>query len=204
MVERRGWVPRDPRTHGANTSMELTPHFSHDSSFEALEGAQGSQVGLCTCVGGQSVFYGGVSFRLREEDFLPKPEIVGDSGARWPIGYEDLEPHYDAVERWLDVAGVAGADPCEPPRRGPYTQEPAPLSDTSRLIRDAGLGLGLKPFPLPLAIRYRSDETRGACDRCPSCDTFACAIEAKNDLATAVLPQLIRQGLELRPNTPAV
>lgn len=204
MLERGGWVTRGPHNWEAGASMELTPHYSLESPFEVVEGGQQRRMGLCTCVGGQSVFYGGVSFRLRERDFLPKPEIIADSGACWPLRYADLEPHYEAVERWLDVAGVAGADPGEPPRRGPYPQEPAPLADTARMVGDAGRALGLRPFPLPLAIRYRHDTTRGACVACPTCDTFACAVGAKNDLATAVLPRLIEQGLELRPNTPVI
>ena len=41
-----------------------------------------------------SVFYGGVSLRFRVADFDPAPEIVGDSGARWPVDYDALEAHY--------------------------------------------------------------------------------------------------------------
>jgi choline dehydrogenase-like flavoprotein len=204
MLERGGWVARGPHNWGPRASLELTPHYSLESSFAVLEGGQQPRMGLCTCVGGQSVFYGGVSFRLRERDFLPKPEIACDSGAEWPIRYADLEDHYEAVERWLDVAGAAGADPGEPPRRGPYPQEPAPLSETARMVAEAGRSLGLRPFPLPLAIRYRRDAGRDACVACPTCDTFACAVEAKNDLATAVLPRLIERGLELRAETPVV
>jgi choline dehydrogenase-like flavoprotein len=204
MLERGGWVMRGPHNWGPRASMELTPHYSVATPFEVVEGGQQPRMGLCTCVGGQSVFYGGVSFRLRERDFLPKPEIVGESGAEWPLRYADLEQHYEAVERWLDVAGEAGADPGEPPRSIPFPQRPAPLSETSRMVGDAGRALGLRPFPLPLAIKYRADGRRSACVACPTCDTFACAVEAKNDLATAVLPRLIERGLELKAETPVV
>src|SRR6185369_14636376 len=56
-------------------------------------------------VGGNSIFFGGAALRLRETDF-----------ARWPIRYTDLEPHYAAAERLLEVHGRAGEDPTEPPR----------------------------------------------------------------------------------------
>ena len=36
---------------------------------------------------------------------------------------------------------------------------------------------------------------------CTTCDGFACAVSAKNDLATVVVQPLVKQGLHLRPNT---
>ncbi|RMF62477.1 MAG: GMC family oxidoreductase [Calditrichaeota bacterium] len=72
------------------------------------------------------------------------------------------------------------------------------------MIKAAAERLGLQPFRLPLAINYAAENGRAACVSCPTCDTFACAIQAKNDLATRVLPDLIQKGLELRPNTVAV
>jgi choline dehydrogenase-like flavoprotein len=149
------------------------------------------------------VFYGGVSLRMREADFEPDPEIVGDSGADWPYRYADLEPYYTRAERLLDVAGDPDGDPTEPPRSAPYPARPAPLTGTPRLLERAGRELGLKPYRLPLAINYR-EASRRACTRCTTCDTFACAISAKNDLASGLLPELIRRGLTLRPETVAV
>lgn len=72
------------------------------------------------------------------------------------------------------------------------------------MIRDAARELGLNPFHLPLAINFAGDPSHPRCERCSTCDAYACAIGAKNDLAMTVLPQLIRQGLQLRPNTVAV
>ncbi len=39
--------------------------------------------------------------------------------------------------------------------------------------------------------------------RCGTCDTFACAIGAKNDVATRLLGPLVRRGVELRDGTQA-
>jgi len=205
MIERGGWVARDRHNWNPEGSMELTPQYTLASPYRVLEGGQTPYVGMCECVGGQSVFYGGVSFRLREADFQPKPEIVGDSGARWPIDYEELMPYYARAERHLEVAGDVGRDPVEPPRRGEgFPQPSAPLSPTSQRIAEAGSSLGLRPFSLPLAIHYGNGDGRPGCVACPTCDTFACAVSAKNDLATTVLPGLIRRGLDLRPHTIAV
>jgi choline dehydrogenase-like flavoprotein len=54
-----------------------------------------------------------------------------------------------------------------------------------------------------LAINHRVRPDRGACIGCGSCDGFACAVGAKNDLATAVLGPLVRRGLHLRVNAVA-
>jgi choline dehydrogenase-like flavoprotein len=205
MLERGGHVTRGAHNWAAQGSMDLTPYAKGETTFRAEAGGQNPIMHITGCVGGQSVFYGGVSFRMRERDFEPDPDIVTDSGALWPIGYADLETYYADVERRLDVAGIAGADPTEPDRRGePYPQVPPPFSPTAKRVADAGRELGLKPFPLPLAIHYRNEPGREACIACPTCDTFACAVGAKNDLATGLIPDLVQRGLELRTHMAVV
>jgi len=132
-------------------------------------------------------------------DFEAPEEIVGNSRAEWPIRYKDLEPYYDMAEKLLNVSGEAGADPTEPHRNGSYPQSAALLSEISGKIKSAGNELGLQPFPMPLAINYSENGTP-KCIKCTTCDTFACAISAKNDLATVILPGLIEKGLTLLPN----
>lgn len=204
MVERGRWVPRGAFNWAPEGTVDLTPHYSLSTPYR-LAGSD-ETVGLYSCVGGPSVFFGGVSLRFRVEDFRPPVEIVGDSGARWPLDYDELEPYYTEAERILDVAGAAGEDPVEPPRSAPYPQRAPPLSQASRTLAAAARRLGLSPFPLPLAINYRRPEETGrkACIQCTTCDTFACAVEAKNDLATVVLPDLLDRGMELRAGTVAV
>ncbi len=201
MLERGAWIARGPHNWQPRGSIDLTPAYDFESAFDAAAGGQEPVMGLYTCVGGPSVFYGGVSFRLRARDFEPDPDVAGDSGARWPFDYAELEPHYTRAEQLLGVAGRAGDDPCDPPRSAPYPQAPAPLCPTSQLIEQAGRGLGLKPFRLPLAIHYGEAQGRRACQGCTTCDTFACAVEAKNDLATTLLPALQARGLTLLAET---
>jgi len=150
------------------------------------------------------LFYGGVSLRFRERDFEPAPEITGASGARWPVAYHELEPHYARAERLLGVAGDDTGDPTAPPRSGGYPHLPGALTPTSRRVFEAAARLGLAPFRLPLALNHGRAGGRRPCAACSTCDLFACAISAKNDLATAVLPGLVAAGLVLRPRTVAV
>ena len=199
MLERGSWVPRGPHNWAPESTVELSPFYSFDSSHLLVD--EGRRVGSIWAVGGPSVFYGGVALRFRERDFQGDPAIVGDSEARWPYTYADLEPYYASAEAILQVAGEAGSDPIEPPRSSCYPGRLGGLSPVSRRLSEAARDLSLRPFRLPLAINYGNDGRRSGCIACGTCDTFACAIEAKNDVATAVLQGLMRDGLELREDT---
>lgn len=201
VLERGGWVARGPENWKAAGVGLIGPHFSRDTPYEVHAHGRVKQTGAWHCVGGQSVFYGGASFRFRERDFVHDESVLGDSGAAWPFTYATLEPYYARAERLLGVAGAHGQDPTEPWRSAPYAQAPAPLSPPSRLVADAARRLGLSPFPIPLAIAFAPEDGRRPCIHCGTCDGYACATEAKNDLATGVLPALIARGLTLRPNT---
>ncbi|MGQ0712646.1 MAG: GMC family oxidoreductase [Gemmatimonadaceae bacterium] len=200
MLERGGWVERGPQNWEPTAAMELTPFYSRETPVRVHQGRRAWTIGLYHCVGGQSVFSGAVALRFRERDFVPEPEIAGDSQARWPFTYRDIEPYYTRAEQILGVAGESGVDPTEPPRAAPYGHVPAKLSHTSSVIERAARDLGMHPFRLPLAINYQNG-VRQACRFCTTCDAFACAVEAKNDVATAVIPDLMRRGMELRART---
>jgi len=203
MLERGDWVERGPHNWETDGTLDLTPFATSEPPYRVLAGGNGDFVGPYSCVGGPGVFYGGVSMRLREADFEPDADLHGDSGASWPYRYADLEPFYTKAEQILDVAGEVGTDPTDPFRSAPYPQPAAELSDTSGMIEAAARSLELRPFRLPLAVNYRQTNGRSACVGCTTCDTFACAIGAKNDLATCVLPELMGRGLQVQHNTVA-
>ncbi len=199
MLERGDWVFRSPKNWDMRGSVDLTEHYDKSSPLKVIKGGNKKIMGLYSCVGGPSVFYGGVSFRFREQDFEKNEEIVGKDGESWPISYSHLEPFYTEAEGLLNISGEANVDPTEPPRSAPFPQDPAPLAGISQKVKSGAKSLGFHPFQLPLAINYQ-DTNRQTCQSCTTCDTFACAISAKNDLATLRLPKLIEAGLELKPN----
>ena len=200
MLERGGWVSRD-----ANNAVGLlTPHYSKESPFDVRADNRRVRNGAWNCVGGQSVFYGGASYRLRERDFEAHPDLVGDSGAEWPYRYTDLEPFYAIAEQLLHVAGDARNEVTAPPRHSPYPQKPASLGPTARRVQEAALRMGLSPSRIPLAIRYGASARHPGCASCGKCDGYACPVEAKNDLATTIIPALIERGMTLRTDTVCV
>ena len=200
MIERGSEVKRSKANWTIQGSLELTPHYDKSSTLKVLKGGHKKEMGLYAALGGPSIFYGGVSFRFREKDFESMPEIVEDSGAKWAYDYQALEPYYTQAEQLLQISGEADVDPTEPPRSAPYPQGKAELAQISQKVRRGAESMGLHPFQLPLAINYE-DKSRATCISCTTCDTYACAIGAKNDLATMILPQLMLNGLEVKKNT---
>ncbi len=193
LLERGDWVDRGAHNWLPDSVGPLTRFYAADA-YRVTGNGGPPRAGSYRCVGGPSVFFGGVSLRFRESDFLPHPEIAGDSGAAWPFGYRELEPFYTEAERILDIAGTTGQDPTEPFRSAPYPHRSAELAPISRRIESAARQLGLNPFRLPLAINQKR------CISCGTCDGFACAVRGKNDLATVVIRPLLDRGLRLEPN----
>ena len=206
MLERGDWVERGEAASRTENFVLYTPHFALDSAYRVTQrGRRGSQpMGALFCVGGASVFYGGVSFRMRESDFTPSHEIVADSGAEWPITYADLEPWYAEAERILGVSGSDEGDPTAPWRSNPYLNPPTSFSPVSEIVAAAARSLGLHPFHMPRAIHEGAEPGRAACIRCGACDGFACPVSAKNDLATKVIEPLMDRGLRMTSGTAAV
>jgi len=204
LIERGRWVARGPEASRIDNFVLLSPYYSNQAAYRVRNGARKSRpAGALFCVGGASVFYGGVSFRFRESDFRPQPEIVGESAAEWPIGYRDLEPYYTEAERLLGVSGNDADDPVGPDRSAPYPNEANPFSPLSSHLATSARALGLHPFPLPMAINFRPG-AQAACVRCGTCDGWACPVSAKNDVATRLLQPLIGRGLTLLADTAVV
>lgn len=204
MIERGGWVERGPAAWLPEASLELTPSYAMDIPYRCERGGHASVIGGYACVGGPSVYYGCVSFRFREQDFIGDRDIVADSGAAWPYAYDELEPYYCEAETLLGIAGDDAGDPTAPRRSQPFPQAPGELAPVSQRVVDTAVDMGLSPFHLPLAINHATGAGRSACVACRTCDTYACAIGAKNDIATTMIAPLVERGMTLWPNTVAL
>ena len=186
LVERGGWPRRDEGDWNQRQILiEKRYQSASPVSVRQYGAREAEPLYPNEAVGGNSVFFGGASLRLRETDF-----------EKWPIAYDELEPYYAEAEHLLAVHGQAGADPCEPPRSAPYPRPPVELAPPARRIRSAAERLGLEPFPLPMAINF-DDPQRPQCIRCATCDGFPCRIEAKNDMTATALRLGQEAGLEI-------
>ncbi len=209
IVDRGTWVKRDDscwdevKLHIKDPLYRGETPFFADQRKGRLEEAWTDDT-----VGGMSTFYGAVSFRMREDDFLGAP--LPDSPQRnksfaWPFKYNDIESSYDRAEQMLGIAGILGEDKTEPKRRRGYLHEPdKKLSLPSEKIWDASRKLGLHPFYLPMAINFSGKYGKEKCISCSTCDHYLCKIEAKNDLSVTVLPEAIKSGAFLITDTRAM
>ncbi len=167
------------------------PNWSTDAVFrdgryqtdEVWADREGNDInpGIGYWVGGNTKFYGGALFRLREQDFDEVKLYEGTSPA-WPLKYDDFAPYYDQAEALYQVHGKQGLDPTEPPRSGDYPF--APVSHEPRIAElDKSLqNKGLHPFYLPLSVKLNEkDAFLSECIRCNTCDGFPCLIDAKAD-----------------------
>lgn len=207
ILERGNWVERDD-TAWDPTAILLDQKYKGSTPYEANQWLGRKLLYPNEVVGGSSVFYGAASFRLREQDFHPEERFSSgvrehSGGAEWPINYTDLAPYYDHVEELLDVHGVAGLDPKEPPRSGGYRAAPPPYSSPAQRVVTAGESLGLRPFPIPLAINFGGSSDRTQCIQCMTCDLFPCKIGAKNDLSITLLPEAEQHGAVIQTHTVA-
>jgi choline dehydrogenase-like flavoprotein len=202
MLEAGDWVSRGPSNHESDAVAMLSAQYVRSNPYDAHTDAGRKPAGQFHCVGGQTVFFGAAAFRNRAEDFESPGEIVGDSGAHWPIGYDEMEPWYGAAEQLFCVSGSPGHDPTEPWRSTALPEAAPSPTPAGCALHAAARCRGLMPFVPPLAIA-RQPQGRAGCNGCGHCDGHACARNAKGD-AAAIVDGLLGHGLVLRTQAMAL
>lgn len=184
--------PTNVETVYDDVLLEAEPAYARlDNGSWALVGYPWS-----TCnVGGGTVFYGGASFRLRRIDFTADEIVVNaELPCSWPIGYDDLAPHYDLIEKRLGVAGECSSnDPTHPGGNDPLLP-PVPLSPQARRVAAAARSRGLSPFATPMAIATRPYGGRPQCTFCSPCIEHRCKSGAKADAFSVFLKRGVNDG----------
>ena len=188
VIERGTRLPRE----ADNWSVKAVFHDKKYATKETWRDRGGEEFRPSTYyyVGGNSKFFGTATLRFRAEDFGDL-EHEGGIAPAWPIAYADLEPHYAVAERLMGTHGTAGMDPCEPPRSGPMPHPAIGHEPEIEAFNVKLRAMGLKPFPLPVAIDLHPG---GKCIRCRTCDGFACKLGAKNDAEVRLVDTALATG----------
>lgn len=124
-------------------------------------------------LGGRTNHWGRISLRFGPNDFR-KASIDG-IGDDWPIGYDDLKPYYDRVDKLLGVFGSKEGLPNDPD--GFFLPPPKPRLHELFYI-DGAREAGVPVYPSRLSIlTKRINEERGLCFYCNQCSR-SCAVYA--------------------------
>lgn len=159
-------------------------------------GANNSGVGI----GGSTVHYSMVAMRAHPEDFRRRSLEGNVDGAElrdWPLGYRELEPFYEEVERDLQVAGPAFYP--WGPRRTRYPQREHELNACARVLLQGCTRLDIPVAPAPIATLSAPHRDRAPCIYRGFCN-YGCTTNAKSSVLVTYVPRAIRAGAEIRPN----
>lgn len=139
-------------------------------------------------LGGKTNVWGRLALRLSDYDF--KAASRDGYGVDWPIGYADVAPYYDRVDRYLGISGITENLPWLPDS---IYQRPMKLNEPEvdmRNVLKARKGWTLTPFRLGVTTdglahnKYRSRcFGRGACQR----RVGGCDIHAAFDSPTGLI-----------------
>jgi choline dehydrogenase-like flavoprotein len=203
LLERGGWLPREPENISAQAVFVDNRYISADTWRHA--DGDSFQPQIHYCVGGATKFYGAALYRLREADFGELRHHDGISPA-WPITYDEMEPYYTLAEQRYCVHGARGEDPTEPPASAPYPFPAVSHEPRIQKLADDLTALGHHPFHAPCGVMLdEGNMPFSRCMRCQNCDGFPCIVHAKSDAdVLGVRPALEHDNVELLTNAEAV
>ncbi|NNV54762.1 GMC family oxidoreductase [Limnovirga soli] len=116
-------------------------------------------------LGGRTNHWGRISLRFGPKDF--KRRSIDGLGDDWPIGYEDIKPYYDKIDKMLGVFGTNEGLPNDPD--GIFLPPPKPRLH-ELFIKKAATGIGIPVIPSRLSILTKPvNKDRGQCFYCAQC-----------------------------------
>ena len=117
-------------------------------------------------LGGRTNHWGRISLRFSERDF--KHKDVDGLGDNWPIGYEDVKPYYDKVDKLIGLFGSKENLPNEPD--GFFLPPPKPRLHELFYIKGARKSnIPVIPSRMSMLTKKINSE-RGVCFYCGQCN----------------------------------
>jgi choline dehydrogenase-like flavoprotein len=150
-------------------------------------------------VGGRSIMWGRQTYRWSDLDF--EANAKEGIASAWPIGYRDIAPWYDYVERFVGVSGQAEGLPHLPD--GQFLP-PMEMTCAERTVKDAIARYWGKERLMTIgrcAVLTQDREDRQACHYCGPCHR-GCVSRSYFSSINATLPAARVTGkLTLRPHS---
>lgn len=190
--------PYDSPRRGASTPLRHFGDFDAAYGGWELEGEpythkDGTQFDWfrSRMLGGRTNHWGRISLRFGEKDF--KHKSIDGLGDDWPIGYEDVKPYYDKVDRLIGVFGSVENIPNEPD--GIFLPPPKPRL-LELFFKQAGSQLGIPVIPSRLSILTKplpNNNKRGSCFFCAQCNR-GCSVYADFSSSSVLVNPALETG----------
>ncbi|MBO0322190.1 GMC family oxidoreductase [Muricauda sp. CAU 1633] len=181
------WPYESPR-RGANTKR---PFGDFDSAYggwdiegEPYTNAENSNFRWfrSRMLGGRTNHWGRISLRFGPRDFRGKDH--DGLGENWPIGYEDVKPYYDKVDKLIGVFGTNEGLPNDPD--GFFLPPPKPRLHELFFIKGAKKS-NIPVYPSRMSmLTKRINNDRGVCFYCGQCSR-ACQVYADFSAGTCLI-----------------
>jgi choline dehydrogenase-like flavoprotein len=158
-----------------------------------------SWMGRLRMTGGRTNVWGRVSLRFSDWDF--KAASRDGYGENWPLGYKDLDPYYDMVEKYVGITG--SSEGLEHLPDGQF-QPPVPLTCQETLFRNrVKEKLGRTVMPTRSANLTKPLNGRGPCHYCGPCERGCMTHSYFNSAFTTVADALATGNCALISNAMA-
>jgi choline dehydrogenase-like flavoprotein len=153
-------------------------------------------------LGGRTNHWGRISLRFGPRDF--KRKSIDGLGDDWPIGYEDVKPYYDKIDRLLGVFGTNEGLPNDPD--GIFLPPPKPRLHELMIKKAAG-SVGVPVIPSRLSILTKVTPTlgpgRNQCFFCSQCGRSCKVYGDFSSSSCLVIPAIHTGNVDLVTNAMA-
>ena len=150
-------------------------------------------------VGGRTNHWGRISLRFGPKDF--KRKSIDGLGEDWPIGYEDVKPYYDKVDKLIGIFGTNEGLENDPD--GYFLPPPKPRLH-ELMIKKAGTASGVPVIPSRMSILTKPiNDSRGACFYCRQCNRGCTVYGDFSSSSVLVKPAAETGNLDLVTNAMA-
>ena len=188
--------PWDSPRRGAST--KFRPFGDFDASYwgweiegEPYTKAEGTQWDWwrSRMVGGRTNHWGRISLRFGPKDF--KRKSIDGLGDDWPIGYEDVKPYYDRIDKMIGVFGTNEGLPNDPD--GFFLPPPKPRLHEV-FIKNAAGKVGVPVIPSRLSIlTQKINDDRGQCFYCAQCNR-GCTVYGDFSSSSVLVKPAVKTG----------
>lgn len=140
-------------------------------------------------LGGRTNHWGRISLRFGPKDF--KRRSIDGLGEDWPIGYEDIKPYYDRVDKLIGVFGTNEGLENDPD--GFFLPPPKPRLH-ELMIKKGAATAGVPVIPNRLSIlTQKINADRGSCFYCNQCNR-GCTVYADFSSSSVLVKPALKTG----------